>query len=108
MPVKRSRAENSSPYLDTSVATANSPSPVKLIKTDAETSRPKLLTVASPVNVAKYDRTKIGGFLERCHYCNKRISQDSEVFMYSNLCAFCSVECRDCRINLDRLAGKKA
>ncbi|KAL1547219.1 FCS-Like Zinc finger 15-like isoform X1 [Salvia divinorum] len=105
MPVKRSRAGRSSAYLD-----ATDAAPVKLTKSDAsaDAARPKLLCVASPVNISECaDRTKIGGFLERCHYCNKRIAQNSDVFMYSNLCAFCSVECRECQINLDKLAGKK-
>ncbi|XP_047977896.1 FCS-Like Zinc finger 15-like [Salvia hispanica] len=66
-----------------SVATA---APVKLIKT----------AHAPPRN---------SGFLERCHYCNKRIAKNSDVFMYSDLCAFCSVECRDRQISLDKLGG---
>ncbi|XP_057801017.1 FCS-Like Zinc finger 7-like [Salvia miltiorrhiza] len=110
MPVKRNRAGSSSAYLEASVASASSTTPVKVMKTDAaaETARPKLLDVASPVNIGECaDRKKIGGFLERCHYCNKRIAQNSDVFMYSNLCAFCSVECRDFQINVDKLGGKK-
>ncbi|XP_047983294.1 FCS-Like Zinc finger 15-like isoform X2 [Salvia hispanica] len=106
MPVKRSRAGRSTAYLDSADA-----APGKLTKSDAsaDAERPKLLHFASPVNTVECaaDRTKIGGFLERCHYCNKRIAQNSDVFMYSNLCAFCSVECRECQINLDKLAGKK-
>ncbi|XP_042057570.1 uncharacterized protein LOC121802068 isoform X2 [Salvia splendens] len=81
MPVKRSRAGRSSAYLDSADA-----APGKLTKSDAsaDAERPKLLHVASPVNTAECaaDRTKIGGFLERCHYCNKRIAQNSDVFMY--------------------------
>ncbi|KAL1539742.1 FCS-Like Zinc finger 15-like isoform X1 [Salvia divinorum] len=96
MPVKRDLTGASS------VATS---APVKLIKT-RDTA---LLGVASPLNniTECARRTKIGGFLERCHYCNKRIAKDSDVFMYSDLCAFCSVKCRDRQINLDKLAGKK-
>ncbi|KAI3449665.1 hypothetical protein Pfo_006330 [Paulownia fortunei] len=111
MPVKRSRAGSSSSYLETPVSTsaAASVSPVKVLKTDAaaEPSRPKILTVASPLNVGESDQPKIGGFLERCHYCKKRIAQNSEVFMYSNLCAFCSSECRDFQITLDQSATEE-
>ncbi|KAG6434953.1 hypothetical protein SASPL_106598 [Salvia splendens] len=78
MPVKRSRAGRSSACLDAA--------PGKLTKSDAsaDAAPPKLLHVASPVNTPECaaDRTKIGGFLERCHYCNKRIAQNSDVFMY--------------------------
>ncbi|PIN19475.1 hypothetical protein CDL12_07846 [Handroanthus impetiginosus] len=111
MTVKRSRAGSSSSYNETpsSTPTASFISPEKVMKTDgvAESSRPKLLAVASPENVAESDQLKIGGFLERCHYCKKRIAQNSEVFMYSNLCAFCSAECRDSQIALDQSAKKK-
>lgn len=78
MPVKRSRAGRSSACLDAA--------PGKLTKSDAsaDAARPNLLHVASPVNTAECaaHRAKIGGFLERCHYCNKRIAQNSDVFMY--------------------------
>ncbi|KAL8530567.1 hypothetical protein ACS0TY_007557 [Phlomoides rotata] len=110
MPVKRSRAgSSSSAYIDTLVAATASVSHVKAMKTDAaaEPSRAKL-AIASPVNVDhKCDQMKIGGFLERCHYCKKRIAQDSEVFMYGNFCAFCSDACRDIVINMDQSAEKK-
>lgn len=84
--MKRSRPGSSS-YLDAPLRTA-APAPsvgaAKVMKIDAaaEPSRPKFLTVASPVSVGESDRLGIGGFLERCYYCMKRIAKNSEVFMY--------------------------
>ncbi|KAL0459508.1 UNVERIFIED_CONTAM: hypothetical protein Slati_0578000 [Sesamum latifolium] len=98
MPVKRSRVGSSTSHLETPLPTAASTvSRAKVMRTDAtaEPSRPKILAVASSVDVGQSNQLEIGGFLERCHYCKKRIAQNSEVFMYSNLCAFCSAECRD-------------
>ncbi|KAG8389321.1 hypothetical protein BUALT_Bualt02G0217200 [Buddleja alternifolia] len=119
MTVKRSRPGSSSSHLETANSTnaAASVTPVKFMKTDdaAEPSRPKILTFASPVSVAESDQQKIGGFLERCHYCNKRIAQNSEFIesldiltleIYSTLCAFCSAECRDLQIAVDQSARK--
>ncbi|KAK6141375.1 hypothetical protein DH2020_024866 [Rehmannia glutinosa] len=111
MPMKRSRTGCSSSCVERPIATAAAASlcSVKVMRTDAaaEASRPKFMTVASPVSVGESEKVKIGGFLERCHYCKKRIAQNSEVFMYSDLCAFCSAECRDCQITLDQSAKKK-
>ncbi|PIN24781.1 hypothetical protein CDL12_02485 [Handroanthus impetiginosus] len=66
----------------------------------------KTFTIACPVSVVESDQLKIGGFLERCHYCKRRIAQNSEVFMYSNL-AFCSAECRDIQVELDRNGNER-
>ncbi|KAK4418296.1 hypothetical protein Salat_2242300 [Sesamum alatum] len=110
MPVKRSRVGSATSHMEISVSTAASTvSPAKVMRTDAtaEPSRPKILAVASPVVVGESNQLEIGRFLERCHYCKKRIAQNSEVFMYSNLCAFCSAECRDFQISLDQLAEKR-
>ncbi|KAK4407159.1 hypothetical protein Sango_0296900 [Sesamum angolense] len=107
MPVKRSRVGSSTSHLETPLPTAASTvSPAKVMRTDAtaEPSRPKILAVASSVDIGQSNQLEIGGFLERCHYCKKRIAQNSEVFMYSNLCAFCSAECRDFQISLDQSA----
>ncbi|XP_051142738.1 FCS-Like Zinc finger 10-like [Andrographis paniculata] len=96
MPFKRSRIGSSSTHQEMPPATvmkAGEPS--------------KILDIESPLRVGQPDQVKIGGFLERCHFCKKRIAQNSEVFMYSNLCAFCSAECRDRQIALDRSCAKK-
>ncbi|KAL8055060.1 hypothetical protein ABFX02_04G032200 [Erythranthe guttata] len=112
MPLKRNRPGNSSSCLElplqTAAAAAAPVSKAKVMKIDAaaEPSRSRFLTIASPENVGESDRPVSGGFLERCHYCKKRIAHNSEVFMYSNLCAFCSSECRDFQIKLDQSAKK--
>ncbi|KAK1357087.1 FLZ-type domain-containing protein [Heracleum sosnowskyi] len=43
----------------------------------------------------------IGSFLKHCYYCKKMIDQGEDVFMYRDLCAFCTEECRDHQIELD-------
>ncbi|KAG8370734.1 hypothetical protein BUALT_Bualt13G0014100 [Buddleja alternifolia] len=104
MALKRNRTESSSIHLSPTAATAAA----KLMDAAAEPLRPRILTVASPMSgVGESERMKVGGFLERCHYCKKRIAQDSKVFMYSNLCAFCSTECRDLQMVLDKSAEGK-
>lgn len=49
-------------------------------------SRPKILTVASPeTEKGKFDESfegPIGGFLQNCYYCKKKIHENAEVFMY--------------------------
>ncbi|KAK4558349.1 hypothetical protein RGQ29_007905 [Quercus rubra] len=44
---------------------------------------------------------QLGSFLERCHLCKKWIG-DNDVYMYGNLQAFCSSECRDKQILIDK------
>ncbi|KAL2507755.1 uncharacterized protein Fot_31402 [Forsythia ovata] len=76
-----------------------------------EPESPRILALASPVSgesVGRNDQQKIGGFLEQCYYCKKTIAKDTEVYMYSDFCAFCSVECRDLQIEQDQLAEKDA
>ncbi|XP_073023629.1 FCS-Like Zinc finger 1-like [Primulina eburnea] len=82
----------------------------KVIEADdtSEASRRNIWTVPSPASVVEPDQVTVGGFLERCHYCKKRMAQNSEVFMYGDLCAFCSAECRGFQIGYDRLAEKQA
>ncbi|KAA8527628.1 hypothetical protein F0562_034977 [Nyssa sinensis] len=45
---------------------------------------------------------RVGVFLEVCYLCKKRLAQDQDVFMYGNLQAFCTPECRDEQIALDK------
>ncbi|KAL9357843.1 hypothetical protein Peur_051096 [Populus x canadensis] len=45
-------------------------------------------------------------FLERCEHCWKRLSQKQDVYMYGDLGAFCSPECRDAQITIDK-AGQE-
>lgn len=46
----------------------------------------KILTVASPeADKGKVDASSeelIGGFLEKCYFCNRQINENVEVFMY--------------------------
>ena len=49
-------------------------------------SRPNILTVASPeTDKGKFEESfegLIGGFLQKCYFCKKKICEDAEVFMY--------------------------
>ncbi|KZV44140.1 hypothetical protein F511_26419 [Dorcoceras hygrometricum] len=107
---KRSRHASSSTQHSTPMETdaSASLSPTKVMKpseADAdEQLQPKVVNAVVRQSAAESDQLKMGGFLEKCHYCQKRIPQNSEVFMYSNLCAFCSAECRDFQIAKDQLA----
>ncbi|KAL7126633.1 hypothetical protein ABFS83_14G201300 [Erythranthe nasuta] len=101
MPMKRRRTGSSSSARSANAAA----SPAMGTKADAagEPPRSKILTIAYPIRLRDSGHLRIGGFLERCHYCRKQIAQNSEVFMYSNLCAFCTPDCRDRQIAIDRL-----
>ncbi|KAK6925747.1 Zf-FLZ domain [Dillenia turbinata] len=125
MPVKRSRIVRSSSFGEASVLNHSpdrrllwrSPQPSTSVKpsggfakilrpsvAETEQSRPKILSLASP----KKDRVDlsrdgtIGGFLEKCFFCGKKIRENDEVFMYSYLRAFCTAECRDKQIAMDK------
>ncbi|KAA8550837.1 hypothetical protein F0562_002521 [Nyssa sinensis] len=92
-----SRAPNNSPkVLKSSVAEKS------------DKSRPRILTLSSPVQDSTdvSDKELIGGFLEKCYYCKKKIREDNEVFMYSYLRAFCTAECRDMQIAMDNAVEK--
>ncbi|KAL0437455.1 UNVERIFIED_CONTAM: hypothetical protein Sradi_0453400 [Sesamum radiatum] len=106
MPVKRSRAVSPSSHVFKQAATSVDAG-VNATAASGVSSQAKILNIAYPLSVGDSDRVKIGGFLERCHYCKKRIARNSEVFMYSDLCAFCSAECRDLQIALDLSAKKQ-
>ncbi|GAB4830407.1 hypothetical protein Ancab_020044 [Ancistrocladus abbreviatus] len=78
-------------------------------------TRPSILTVGSPVrvhiDVKSNQGGKIGDFLEKCYYCEKKIEEDAEIFMLSELRAFCTAECREFQIALDKseeVAGQLA
>ncbi|XP_073290720.1 FCS-Like Zinc finger 1-like [Primulina huaijiensis] len=108
MSVKRSRIGSFS--IPVSMASASYDGKAKVFVADdaTEASCRNIWTVASPESVSKPDRITVGGFLEQCHYCKKRMDQNSEVFMYGDLCAFCSDECREFQIGHDLLAEKQA
>ncbi|XP_075504336.1 FCS-Like Zinc finger 5-like [Primulina tabacum] len=109
---KRSRNAGSSTQHATPLETDGSASlsPAKVMKPSGahaeEQLQPNILNAFSPAahqTAGESDQLKMGDFLEKCHYCQKRIAQNSEVFMYSNLCAFCSAECRDFQMAKDQL-----
>ncbi|XP_010256120.1 PREDICTED: uncharacterized protein LOC104596583 [Nelumbo nucifera] len=97
----------------TSAAARNS---VKLSKPQVaakpQRSRRQILTLASPVretrtegdDEVRSDRT-VGGFLEECYSCKKKIGESDEVYMYSYLRAFCCPECRENHMALDCEVG---
>ncbi|KAL1827427.1 hypothetical protein ACET3Z_005839 [Daucus carota] len=43
----------------------------------------------------------LGSFLKNCYYCKKLIDQGKDVYMYRDLCAFCTEDCRSLQIELD-------
>ncbi|KAL4602946.1 hypothetical protein ACB092_10G089600 [Castanea dentata] len=57
-------------------------------------------TGGAPVKMES-SQTQLGSFLERCHLCKKWIG-GNDVYMYGNLQAFCSSECRDKQILIDK------
>ncbi|CAK9151103.1 unnamed protein product [Ilex paraguariensis] len=88
--------------------------PNKVLKTSVvekvDQSRPKILTLSSPVqeSVDQTDTEMVGGFLKNCYYCKKKILEDAEVFMYGYLRAFCTAECRDMQIALEKAAEEQS
>ncbi|KAK2973724.1 hypothetical protein RJ640_019724, partial [Escallonia rubra] len=60
------------------------PPPPSAVGNTDDPSRPRIMTVSSP----EQERSEVvgeggfGRFLEKCHYCNKRIQKNAEVFMY--------------------------
>ncbi|XP_073137473.1 uncharacterized protein [Henckelia pumila] len=108
MSVKRSRIESFTSKVSTASASYDGKAEVIEADAAAEASSRNIWTVFSPASVSEPDRRTVGGFLERCHYCKKRMAQDSEVFMYGDLCAFCSSECREFQIGHDLWAEKQA
>ncbi|KAL4200224.1 hypothetical protein AMTRI_Chr03g148660 [Amborella trichopoda] len=46
------------------------------------------------------------GFLKSCFACKKMLSCDKDIYMYRDLCAFCSTDCRDRQIMLDEQAER--
>uniref|UniRef100_A0A6N2MRR1 FLZ-type domain-containing protein n=1 Tax=Salix viminalis TaxID=40686 RepID=A0A6N2MRR1_SALVM len=75
----------------------------------ADQSIQRIIDVSPPRLLLPEKEKDIGGglvetehFLERCDLCKKRLSQKQDVYMYGYLGAFCSPECRDARIAIDK------
>ncbi|KAK0605106.1 hypothetical protein LWI29_022818 [Acer saccharum] len=45
---------------------------------------------------------KLASFLEKCHFCKKRTSTRDDVFMDGCMRGFCSTDCRDKQIAIDK------
>ncbi|CAL5432985.1 unnamed protein product [Camellia sinensis] len=107
MPVKRSRTGESSSFGPTSMVSP--PVQSRSGPPSSAESRPRILTLSSPVQESGGVACKtepIEGFLQKCYYCKKKIRENAEVFMYSYLRAFCTVECRDQQIAMDHETEK--
>ncbi|XAR58565.1 hypothetical protein NMG60_11014009 [Bertholletia excelsa] len=79
------------------------------ISQDSPHLRRRILTVPNdPVKVSVDARNgePVRGFLERCYSCKTKIRENDEVFMYSYFLAFCSAECREKQIAMDKEMGK--
>lgn len=63
---------------------SNSAKMLKSSVDEMDRSPPKILTLSSPVqeSVDLTTEGQMGGFLEKCCYCKKKIREDKEVFMY--------------------------
>ncbi|WJZ90122.1 hypothetical protein VitviT2T_009291 [Vitis vinifera] len=123
MPVKRSRVGRSSSFGDAGFLSqvptpehrwdkrsATPSNSAKILKPSDvagdQQARPTILTVASPEmdrgRVDVSSEKPIGAFLEKCYYCNSKIRENVEVFMYGYLHAFCTSDCRDRQIIFDK------
>lgn len=107
MSFKRSRVRSSSRLSDTDVinyvsSPIGSPWQLKCVKPSGfeQTTSSPILSLASPEK-REVDQ-RIGGFLEQCFYCKNEIYQNMEVYMYSDLHAFCTTACREAQMTLDK------
>ncbi|XP_056170634.1 uncharacterized protein LOC115665121 isoform X2 [Syzygium oleosum] len=107
MSVKRSRTARSSSSGDTGSVAAgvgqlSSPAAPPPAPADADADpddqrrraapRPGILTLSSPAAAEDWSQERIGNFLEMCSYCEKRIGESDEVFMYGT-CISRSIGC---------------
>lgn len=112
MSVKRSRYDRSSSSIETDLLNHIS-SPIESVSEVRATPPSTFLkpskclkpSMTSPVEESPF---VIGEFLENCYFCEKKINHDEEVFMYSDLRAFCTPECRDSQIALDKKMEKQS
>ncbi|CAO2818895.1 unnamed protein product [Amaranthus hypochondriacus] len=58
-------------------------------------------SVHNPIDHAWNNLVEFGSFFEKCYFCSKRIERNRDIFMYSNLQAFCSAECRNEQIHME-------
>ncbi|KNA23771.1 hypothetical protein SOVF_022350 [Spinacia oleracea] len=79
--------------------------PAVVPETTPVDNRPSIFSISSPERDPvdrKWDElVPFGSFLQKCFYCKKKIGKTMDVFMYSNLRAFCSNECRTKYIEME-------
>ncbi|KAK0607801.1 hypothetical protein LWI29_034606 [Acer saccharum] len=78
----------------------------QLLPTELESPGPVIFTVSSlEVTKESVDHVNVHGrlasFLENCHFCKKDISL-TDVFMYGCMRGFCSIECRDKQMMIEK------
>ncbi|KAI9182187.1 hypothetical protein LWI28_022933 [Acer negundo] len=81
-----------------------------LSSAESEQSRLGILTVSS-LEVVKesgdgHHLGQIGNFLDKCYFCQKRLRQQDAAFMCGSLHAFCTPECRDKQIVVDKVVER--
>ncbi|XP_031253112.1 FCS-Like Zinc finger 16-like isoform X1 [Pistacia vera] len=82
----------------------------------SEESPPRILTVSSPEVVKEscygygygQGQGQNGNFLDKCYFCEKRIRQNAEVFMYGSMHGFCTPDCRGKQIVIDSMLERVA
>ncbi|XP_030545906.1 FCS-Like Zinc finger 6 [Rhodamnia argentea] len=98
-------------HVRTALAFSGAPSlaPPPQASTDQRRPPPRtgILTLSSPAG-EDWSQERIGNFLERCFYCKKRIRESDEVFMYGHLRAFCTTDCREKQVAMDKLREKRS
>ncbi|KAI9192653.1 hypothetical protein LWI28_026072 [Acer negundo] len=76
------------------------------LKAELESLRPVIFTLSSlQVMEKRVDHInvheKFTSFLKKCHFCKQDISK-SEVLMYGCMRGFCSAECRDKQMTIEK------
>ncbi|KAF8394380.1 hypothetical protein HHK36_020588 [Tetracentron sinense] len=67
-----------------------------------------IFELSSPVQMTNKEKSEMntderyGVFLEACYYCKKKFDEKDDIFMYRYLRAFCTPECREEQMTLDK------
>ncbi|KAM1276300.1 hypothetical protein ACFX13_029542 [Malus domestica] len=81
--------------------------PTKILTEDDDVPQSAIMTLPLPY-MKENDQGHTGNFLDRCNYCKKILDENDNIYMYSSLRAFCSSECRDRQIIVDKLLVKRS
>ncbi|KAF8394379.1 hypothetical protein HHK36_020587 [Tetracentron sinense] len=93
------------------VATKTTQRSVKISRptvTIPDQSRRCIFELSSPVRMTDKEKSEMntderyGVFLEACYYCKKKFDEKDDIFMYRYLRAFCTPECREEQMALDK------